>query len=93
MTTETAFGEVVNIGATAEISIRDLAQQVRDIVNDKAAIEYIPYTNAYGEGFEEVVRRLPDLTKLKNLTDFTPTMAIDDIIRGVFEERKHLVDN
>jgi UDP-glucose 4-epimerase len=91
--TSSAFGEIVNIGSSEEISIRDLAVRVRDLVNEDATIEYVPYEQAYGEGFEEVSRRIPDLTRLNQLAGMTPSMSIDDIVKSVHQDRKALLQS
>ncbi len=85
---EKAFGQVVNIGGTEEITIRDLAGRVREIVNPEAGIENIPYEKAYGPDFDPVDRRVPDTGKLQGLVDYVPSMPIDDIIRTTYEKRQ-----
>jgi UDP-glucose 4-epimerase len=79
-----AHGKVYNIGAPTEVTIRDLAQMVIDRAGSKSRIVYVPYEEAYDEGFEELGRRVPDTTALHRLTGWRPTRsvqnAIDDVI-------------
>lgn len=85
-----AIGQVFNIGSDDEISIGKLAERVQNLVNPSASISFIPYAKAYQEGFEDIERRVPDLTKLRKLTGYAPKFSLDDILRSV---RDHLKDN
>lgn len=78
-----AYGEVVNIGSEQEITILDLAKKVKQITNSKSEIVYIPYSKAYEAGFEDMHRRVPDLSKARRLIDYTPTKTIDFMIEAV----------
>lgn len=78
-----ARGEVFNVGAETEISIEDLARRVQAIVNPSARIEKIPYEKAYGEGFEDMQRRVPDIRKVREFIGWRPTVGIDEIIQSV----------
>ena len=75
-----SIGEVFNIGGQGEVTIKDLAQKVIAQTNSKSEIEYIPYKEAYGAGFEDMQRRVPDLTKIKNLTGWQPKRDLTQII-------------
>lgn len=75
-----AFGEVVNIGSTQEISIEDLAMLVRQRVGSHSRILYTPYDEAYGRGFEDMQRRVPSVEKLHRLTGFRPQITLPEII-------------
>ena len=83
-----AEGEVVNIGNTEEITIRELALLVKEMAASKSDIEYISYERAYGPGYEDMVRRTPDISKLKRLTDFCPRKGIKEIIGNVVDYYK-----
>src|SRR5246127_2276893 len=83
MDTERAIGEVVNIGNTEEISIGDLAQTVRARTGSSSEITYIPYDQAYEPGFEDMMRRVPNVEKLLALTGFRPQTKLADIIDRV----------
>lgn len=75
-----AFGEVVNIGSTQEISIEDLALLVRQSVGSHSQILYKSYDRAYGHGYEDMQRRVPCVEKLHNLTGFRPKITLPEII-------------
>ncbi|HEY6118891.1 MAG TPA: GDP-mannose 4,6-dehydratase [Pyrinomonadaceae bacterium] len=80
-----AVGQVFNIGSNREIAILDLAKRVKDLTNSKSEIVFVPYDEAYGEGFEDMPRRIPDISKVKNLVGFEPRMDLDGILRSVIE--------
>jgi len=75
-----AVGNVFNVGSTQEISIVDLAQRVVDVAGSVSPIVLIPYEEAYAEGFEDMRRRVPDTTKLHDLTGWEPRRSLDDIL-------------
>jgi UDP-glucose 4-epimerase len=83
MDTDRAVGEVTNIGNTEEISIEDLAQTVKQRTNSTSTIEYLPYDKAYEPGFEDMMRRVPCVDKLHNLTGFRPQTPLSEIIDRV----------
>ncbi len=78
--TPAAFGEIVNIGGTSEISIAELAQLVKHAAGSAAAIEYIPYHDAYGPSFQDMHRRVPAVDKLKRLIGFCPETPLESIL-------------
>ena len=80
-----AVGQVFNIGNTGEISIRDLAERVKARTGSNSPIQLIPYDQAYEEGFEDMPRRVPDLTKLRNLIGYEPKVDLEEIIGRVIE--------
>lgn len=88
MNNEDAVGKVFNIGSQEEITIENLARKVMDITKSKSKIVYIPYDKAYEEGFEDMQRRVPDTTKVKNLVGFKPTIDLEGIIKSVVEYYK-----
>ena len=83
--TEKSIGEVFNIGGQGEVTIKDLAQKVIAQTNSKSELQYIPYKEAYGAGFEDMQRRVPDLTKIKNLTGWQPKRDLAQIISDISE--------
>jgi UDP-glucose 4-epimerase len=85
METEKSYGQVFNIGSTSEISIADLAKQVREMCNSRSEIVYIPYSKAYEEGFEDMPRRIPDLTKIKAAIGWQPSIPLTDILQHVID--------
>lgn len=85
-----AIGEVFNIGNTGEISIGDLAQRVKTMAASDSPIQLIPYDQAYEAGFEDMPRRVPDISKLRTLIGYEPRVELDEIIRRVIDHiRQH----
>jgi UDP-glucose 4-epimerase len=80
-----AIGQVVNIGNTEEVTIGELALRVRDLSGSRSVIKLIPYEEAYESGFEDMPRRLPDLTKVTELIGYTTKYTLDDILVHVIE--------
>jgi UDP-glucose 4-epimerase len=80
-----AVGEVFNIGNTGEVTIRHLAERVKSLTSSESLIQYIPYDQAYETGFEDMPRRVPDISKVKALIGFQPKLELDDIIKSVIE--------
>ena len=78
-----AVGRVYNIGNDSEITIEALARKVRAAANPKARIVKVPYAKAYGEGFEDMLRRVPDLRRLRKAVGYRPTHDLDDILAKV----------
>jgi UDP-glucose 4-epimerase len=78
-----SYGQVFNIGSQEEVTIEDLARKVIEITKSKSKIVKIPYEKAYEEGFEDMERRMPDTTKIRNLIGFKPTADLKDIIEDV----------
>ena len=83
-----AIGEVYNIGNTDEISIRDLADRVKAATGSTSPIHYIPYDQAYEAGFEDMPRRVPDISKLGTLIGYAPKVQLDEIIKRVVEHAR-----
>ena len=83
-----AIGEVFNIGNTGEISIRELAQRVKTMTGSDSPIRLIPYDEAYEAGFEDMPRRVPDISKLRALIGYEPRIALDEIIRRVVDHAR-----
>lgn len=75
-----AIGEVFNIGSDEEVTIRQLAERVRDRAGSASGIEMIPYEQAYEAGFEDFRRRIPSLEKIRRATGWQPTTTLDDTI-------------
>jgi len=80
-----AIGKVVNIGNDEEISINRLATRVKELTGSSSQIVHIPYEKAYAEGFEDMIRRVPDITLAKRLIGFNPKYGLDDIIHSVIK--------
>ncbi len=85
-----AIGEAFNVGATEEVSMADLARRVLQLAVDhvpgEGVVELIPYDKAYGPGFEDMARRLPDLTKVHAVTGWRPSTPLDEILYEAIAE-------
>jgi UDP-glucose 4-epimerase len=80
-----AIGQVVNIGNTQEVAILALAERVRDLAGSKSPITFVPYDEAYEAGFEDMPRRVPDLTRIRALVGYAPKHTLDDILLQVID--------
>ncbi len=90
MACDKAIGEVVNIGGQEEIAIKDLAGLIKRLCNSSSEIALIPYDNAYGKDFEDMMRRVPSLEKLESLIGFSPNTPLDETLRATIEYfRRH----
>ena len=80
-----AIGGVFNIGNTDEVSIRELADRVKALSGSHSAIQYVPYDEAYEAGFEDMPRRVPDISKIQALVGYQPKLELNEIIQSVIE--------
>jgi UDP-glucose 4-epimerase len=80
-----AVGEVFNVGHTKEISIRDLASLVKQLTDSESEIVFVPFEEAYEEGFEDMSRRLPDISKVERLIGYQPSVDLPQILNRVIE--------
>jgi UDP-glucose 4-epimerase len=80
-----AVGEVFNIGSDEEVTIRALAERIKAMTGSQSEIIYVPYEQAYGEGFEDMPRRVPDISKISKLIGYRPTKSLDQILQGVID--------
>jgi UDP-glucose 4-epimerase len=78
-----AVGEVFNVGSGEEVAIEALAGRIRELTASSSEIVYIPYEAAYGEGFEDMPRRVPDISKIHALLGYRPRKSLDQILDGV----------
>lgn len=84
-------GQVVNVGGAEEISILQLANTIKDMTKSSSPIVLVPYDEAYAPGFEDMQRRVPDTTKIRELVDWRPESTLVDILRDVIDyERSRL---
>ena len=83
-----AVNEVVNVGSTEETTIRQLAEQVRLAAGSHSPIVTVPYSEAYAAGFEDMLRRVPDVSKLERLTGFRPMTPLSEIIHDVVADQR-----
>jgi UDP-glucose 4-epimerase len=80
-----AVGEVFNIGSSEEVTIAALAARVKSLTASTSEIAYVPYEQAYGEGFEDMPRRVPDISKIQALIGYQPRKSLDEILTGVID--------
>lgn len=78
-----AVGQVFNIGSTEEVSINQVAERIRTLTRSESEIVHIPYSEAYEEGFEDMPRRVPDVSKIDSLLGFKPKTTLDEILTQV----------
>jgi UDP-glucose 4-epimerase len=78
-----ALGHAFNIGGEEEVSIKELAMRVISVTNSSSSIEFLPYSKAYPEGFEETMRRVPDTSKLRKMSGWKPEYSLDGIISDI----------
>jgi UDP-glucose 4-epimerase len=86
--TDSAIGEVYNVGGIGETTIKQLADKIIDRTNSTSTITFTPYNDAYPAGYEDMQRRVPDTTKIKNSIGWSPTNSLDNIIDDVAAEMK-----
>ena len=84
--TPECFGQVVNLGNAEEVTIKGLAEKTIEMTKSRSEILYIPYEEAYGEGFEDMQRRVPSLEKAERLVGYQPTRTLETIINDVAEQ-------
>jgi len=80
---ENTIGKVINIGNDFEISINDLAKKVIEQTNSKSEIVYVPYEEAYGDGFEDMERRVPNIELIKSLVGWEPERDLSTMISDI----------
>jgi UDP-glucose 4-epimerase len=82
----TAYGNAFNLGGAEEVSIIDLARRIIDVTGSKSSVTFVPYSEAYAAGFEDMRRRVPDNSRAYGLVGFVPATPLDEIIRRVASE-------
>jgi UDP-glucose 4-epimerase len=88
MRRDDVYGEVFNIGSASEIEIRQLAEKVLEMTSSSSEVTFIPYDVAYEEGFEDMQRRIPDTTKIRDRIGWEPTRSLDQILADVIDEHR-----
>ena len=81
--TDSTIGNVYNVGGAGEVTIKQLAEQVLAMTGSKSQITYTPYSDAYPAGFEDIQRRVPDISKIKNAIGWAPTKDLQQIISDI----------
>ena len=92
MQTEAAPGRVYNIGATEEITIEHLADKVIDLTGSRSEKRFVPYEEAYGRPFDDMMRRVPCLERIQKAIGYAPSTGLDEILRLVIEEKRRLMN-
>jgi UDP-glucose 4-epimerase len=85
---ESSIGEVFNIGGKGEISVLELASKIVEVLNSNSEIVFVDPNSIYPDGFEDMQRRVPDISKINNLTGWEPKRNLDQIIKDVAEQQK-----
>jgi UDP-glucose 4-epimerase len=80
-------GQVFNLGNPQEVTINELARRVISMTGSSSPIRYVPHSTVYGEDFEEIARRVPDITRIRAAIGFEPAFGLDDVLREVIAER------
>ena len=88
-----AVGGIFNVGGRDEISIEELARRVKEVLQSSSPIAYVPYADAYEEGFEDMQRRLPDIRKISELTGYAPKYDLNDVIVDVAAYHRQRLTN
>lgn len=83
-----AINDVYNVGSTEEVTIRQLAEEVRRAARSDSPIVTVPYSEAYAAGFEDMTRRVPDVSRLERITGFRPRTPLAEIIRDVLDDQE-----
>ena len=83
-----ANGEVYNVGGNHEITILQLAEKIRAMTGSNSRIVLIPYGTAYEEGFEDMVRRAPDITKVNHLIGYEPKVSLEESLQSIIEDQR-----
>ncbi len=81
--TDSTIGDYFNVGGTGEITIKELAEKVTQRTKSTSVLDFIPYSEAYPAGFEDMQRRVPDISKIRNVIGWHPTHTLDSIIDSV----------
>lgn len=92
MHSEMAIGQVFNVGNNEQISIAELAKKVVEITGSNSTIEKVSYEKAYPAGFEDMQLRVPDISKIKRILEWTPEINLDQIIKdiAIYNSKSHL---
>ena len=81
--TSSTIGDVYNVGGTGEVTIKELAEKVIAVTGSKSTITYTPYSDAYPAGFEDIQRRVPDISKIKSAISWSPAIDLHQIISDI----------
>ena len=85
MAVKEAEGQVINLGADREISINNLAKKVKELTNSSSKITHIPYNQAYPDGFEDLRRRVPDISNARRMIGYEPKFTLEETIKKIIK--------
>src|SRR5215467_2116257 len=88
-----AVGEAYNIGGNQEVTILEVAERIKHLTGSDSRIVFVPYEQAYEEGFEDMMRRVPDISKIGRLVGYAPKISLDDILASVIEYQRVKMDS
>ncbi len=88
-----ANGEVYNVGSSDEITILELAERIKQMTGSQSRIVFVPYSTAYEAGFEDMVRRVPDITKVNKLIGYEPTVSLEAGLESIIEDQRARLQN
>ena len=86
MDTPKAVGEIINLGSTEAITMNSLAQKIKKMTGSKSPIVHIPYKKAYSPTFDDMQKRVPDLSKAKKIIGYKPTYTLEEILRSMINQ-------
>ena len=82
---QAAVGEVFNIGTSEEVTVLELAQRVRQLTQSNSEIQFVPYEAVYGDSFEDMRRRVPDLSKIRRVVGYRPEVSLDQLLQRTIQ--------
>lgn len=91
METEEAAGEIFNVGSAEEVKIADLAAKIIALTGSSSKIEHISYDEVYGEGFVDMKRRVPDISKIHSLIGWKPEVGLDELLGKIIDYQRNLI--
>jgi len=80
-----ALGKVFNLGSEEEVTIKELAQKVKELTKSKSEVTFTPYADVYGPNFEDMLHRRPDITKIKNLIGYQPKFNLEESLKKIID--------
>jgi UDP-glucose 4-epimerase len=90
--TKASLGKIFNVGSDEEISILQLARKIKHLLGSQSRIDLIPYDEAYEEGFEDMPRRVPDISRVQQMINYQPRNNLDQIIQSVIDHERSLLN-
>src|SRR5215467_8498467 len=88
-----AVGQVYNVGSSTEVTILEVAQRIKSLSGSDSRIVFVPYQEAYEEGFEDMMRRVPDIAKINRLLGYVPKISLDEILNSIIEYHRARMNN